>query len=282
MIQLSLPRNRTLDLTKPIIMGIVNVTPDSFSDGGNYNSVEDAFKQAMRLIEEGAGILDIGGESTRPGAPDVALQEELQRVIPVIKRIRAASDCVISIDTSKAAVMEAAIEAGADIINDVRALQEPGALEVAAKYSDVPVCLMHMQGQPRTMQTNPTYENLISDINQFFEERVLTCSKAGINQNRIILDPGFGFGKTLTHNFEILEKFNAFSTLGLPLLAGLSRKSMFGQLLNRETSERVAASLAGALLCAQKGAHIIRVHDVKETADVIGVWQAARNGVTPL
>lgn len=282
MTQLSLPRNRILDLNKPIIMGIVNVTPDSFSDGGNYNSVEDAFKQAMRLIEEGAGILDIGGESTRPGAPDVALQEELLRVIPVIKRIREASDCVISIDTSKAAVMEAAIEAGADIINDVRALQEPGALEVAAKYSDIPVCLMHMQGQPRTMQTNPTYENLISEINQFFEERVLTCSKAGINQNRIILDPGFGFGKTLTHNFEILEKFNAFSTLGLPLLAGLSRKSMFGQLLNRETSERVAASLAGALLCAQKGAHIIRVHDVKETADVIGVWQAARNGVTPL
>jgi dihydropteroate synthase len=236
----------------------------------------------MRLIKDGAEILDIGGESTRPGAPDVALQEELERVIPVIKRIREASDCVISIDTSKAAVMEAAIEAGADIINDVRALQEPGALEVAAKHPDVPVCLMHMQGQPRTMQTNPTYENLISEIYQFFEERVLTCSKAGINQNRIILDPGFGFGKTLNHNFEILEKFNEFSTLGLPLLAGLSRKSMFGQLLNRETSERVAASLAGALLCAQKGAHIIRVHDVQETADVIGVWQAARNGVTPL
>lgn len=282
MIQLSLPRNRTLDLNKPIIMGIVNVTPDSFSDGGNYHSVDDAFNQAMRLIKDGAEILDIGGESTRPGAPDVALQEELERVIPVIKRIREASDCVISIDTSKAAVMEAAIEAGADIINDVRALQEPGALEVAAKHPDVPVCLMHMQGQPRTMQTNPTYENLISEIYQFFEERVLTCSKAGINQNRIILDPGFGFGKTLNHNFEILEKFNEFSTLGLPLLAGLSRKSMFGQLLNRETSERVAASLAGALLCAQKGAHIIRVHDVQETVDVIGVWQAARNGVTPL
>ena len=282
MIQLSLPRNRTLDLNKPIIMGIVNVTPDSFSDGGNYHSVDDAFNQAMRLIKDGAEILDIGGESTRPGAPDVALQEELERVIPVIKRIREASDCVISIDTSKAAVMEAAIEAGADIINDVRALQEPGALEVAAKHPDVPVCLMHMQGQPRTMQTNPTYENLISEIYQFFEERVLTCSKAGINQNRIILDPGFGFGKTLNHNFEIFEKFNEFSTLGLPLLAGLSRKSMFGQLLNRETSERVAASLAGALLCAQKGAHIIRVHDVQETADVIGVWQAARNGVTPL
>lgn len=282
MTQLLLPRNRTLNLDKPVIMGIVNVTPDSFSDGGNYNSVDTAFKQSMRLIEEGAEILDIGGESTRPGAPDVALQEELQRVIPVIKRIREASDCVISIDTSKAAVMEAAIEAGADIINDVRALQEPGALEVAAKYPDVPVCLMHMQGQPRTMQANPTYQNLISEINQFFEERVLACNKAGINQKRIILDPGFGFGKTLSHNFEILEKFNQFSTLGFPLLAGLSRKSMFGQLLNRETNERVAASLAGALLCAQKGAHIIRVHDVKETADVIGVWQAAINGVTPL
>jgi dihydropteroate synthase len=282
MTQLLLPRNRTLSLDKPVIMGIVNVTPDSFSDGGNYNSVDTAFKQSMRLIEEGAEILDIGGESTRPGAPDVALQEELQRVIPVIKRIREASDCVISIDTSKAAVMEAAIEAGADIINDVRALQEPGALEVAAKYPDVPVCLMHMQGQPRTMQANPTYQNLISEINQFFEERVLACNKAGINQNRIILDPGFGFGKTLSHNFEILEQFNQFSTLGFPLLAGLSRKSMFGQLLNRETNERVAASLAGALLCAQKGAHIIRVHDVKETADVIGVWQAAINGVTPL
>lgn len=282
MTQLLLPRNRTLSLDKPVIMGIVNVTPDSFSDGGNYNSVDTAFKQSMRLIEEGAEILDIGGESTRPGAPDVALQEELQRVIPVIKRIREASDCVISIDTSKAAVMEAAIEAGADIINDVRALQEPGALEVAAKYPDVPVCLMHMQGQPRTMQANPTYQNLISEINQFFEERVLACNKAGINQKRIILDPGFGFGKTLSHNFEILEQFNQFSTLGFPLLAGLSRKSMFGQLLNRETNERVAASLAGALLCAQKGAHIIRVHDVKETADVIGVWQAAINGVTPL
>jgi dihydropteroate synthase len=282
MTQLLLPRNRTLNLDKPVIMSIVNVTPDSFSDGGNYNSVDTAFKQSMRLIEEGAEILDIGGESTRPGAPDVALQEELLRVIPVIKRIREASDCVISIDTSKAAVMEAAIEAGADIINDVRALQEPGALEVAAKYPDVPVCLMHMQGQPRTMQANPTYQNLISEINQFFEERVLACNKAGINQNRIILDPGFGFGKTLSHNFEILEQFNQFSTLGFPLLAGLSRKSMFGQLLNRETNERVAASLAGALLCAQKGAHIIRVHDVKETADVIGVWQAAINGVTPL
>lgn len=282
MTQLPLPRNRTLNLDKPVIMGIVNVTPDSFSDGGHFNSVEAAFEQGMLLIADGAEILDIGGESTRPGAPDVALKEELQRVIPVIKRIRESSDCVISIDTSKAEVMEAAIEAGADIINDVRALQEAGALEVAAKYPDVPVCLMHMQGQPRTMQANPSYQNLISEINQFFEERVLACNKAGINQNRIILDPGFGFGKTLSHNFEILEKFNEFSTSGFALLAGLSRKSMFGQLLNRETSERVAASLAGALLCAQKGAHIIRVHDVKETADVIGVWQAAKNGVTPL
>jgi dihydropteroate synthase len=263
-------------------MGIVNVTPDSFSDGGNFNSVDSALAQSMRLLEEGAKILDIGGESTRPGAPDVALEKELQRVIPVIEAIRQVSDCVISIDTSKAQVMEAAIDAGADIINDVRALREKGALEVAAKFADVPICLMHMQGQPRTMQKNPSYDDVLSDITQFFEDRVLACNKAGIHKERLILDPGFGFGKTISHNFEILDKFGEFLTLGYPLLAGLSRKSMFGQLLNRETSERVAASIAGALLCAQKGAHIIRVHDVKETADAISVWQAAKNGVIPL
>ena len=282
MTHLALPRNRILKLDDPVIMGIVNVTPDSFSDGGNYNSVDSALAQSMRLLEEGAKILDIGGESTRPGAPDVALERELQRVIPVIEAIRQVSDCVISIDTSKAQVMEAAIDAGADIINDVRALREKGALEVAAKFADVPICLMHMQGQPRTMQKNPSYDDVLSDITQFFEDRVLACNKAGIHKERLILDPGFGFGKTISHNFEILDKFGEFLTLGYPLLAGLSRKSMFGQLLNRETSERVAASIAGALLCAQKGAHIIRVHDVKETADAISVWQAAKNGVIPL
>ncbi|TMP43417.1 dihydropteroate synthase [Pseudoalteromonas citrea] len=280
MTTLSLPRGRTLDLNVPQVMGIINVTPDSFSDGGNYFNSEHAVKQAMTNLKQGATILDIGGESTRPGAPDVTCEVELQRVVPVISAIRAMSDCVISIDTSKAQVMEAAIKAGADIINDVRALQEPNALEVAAKFDDVPVCLMHMQGQPRTMQANPSYTNLIPQVKQFFNERIEACEQAGIKRDRLIIDPGFGFGKNLAHNLSLLGEFEQFATFELPLLAGLSRKSMFGQLLNRDTDKRLAASLAGALLCAQKGAHIIRVHDVQETADVLNVWQAARNGVT--
>ena len=280
MTTLSLPRGRTLDLNVPQVMGIINVTPDSFSDGGNYFNSEHAVKQAMTNLKQGATILDIGGESTRPGAPDVTCEVELQRVVPVISAIRAMSDCVISIDTSKAQVMEAAINAGADIINDVRALQEPNALEVAAQFDDVPVCLMHMQGQPRTMQANPSYTNLIPQVKQFFNERIESCEQAGIKRDRLIIDPGFGFGKNLAHNLSLLGEFEQFATFELPLLAGLSRKSMFGQLLNRDTDKRLAASLAGALLCAQKGAHIIRVHDVQETADVLNVWQAARNGVT--
>ncbi|NOU50851.1 dihydropteroate synthase [Pseudoalteromonas sp. JBTF-M23] len=275
-----LPRDRELCLNKPQIMGIVNVTPDSFSDGGTYYQSDSAINQALSLLKQGATILDVGGESTRPGAPDVACEEELKRVIPVIEKIRRNSDCVISVDTSKAEVMRQAIEAGADIINDVRALQEPGALQVAAEHPDVAVCLMHMQGQPRTMQENPTYNDLISDIKAFFTMRLLECEKHGIDTQRIILDPGFGFGKSLAHNYELLGNFESFLSFGLPLLAGLSRKSMFGNLLNRETNERLAASLAGALICAQKGAHIIRVHDVQQTADVLEVWHAACNGVT--
>jgi dihydropteroate synthase len=280
MTTLSLPRGRILDLHVPQVMGILNVTPDSFSDGGNYLKTEHAVKQATAILKQGATILDIGGESTRPGAPDVSCEVELQRVIPVITAIRAISDCVISIDTSKAKVMEAAINAGADIINDVRALQEPGALEVAAQFDDVPICLMHMQGRPRTMQAAPSYSDLISQVNQFLNDRIKACEKAGIKRSRLIIDPGFGFGKNLEHNFSLLGEFEQFATFNLPLLAGLSRKSMFGQLLNRDTDNRLAASLAGALLCAQKGAHIIRVHDVQETADVLSVWQAAKNGVT--
>ena len=261
-------------------MGILNVTPDSFSDGGQFRALEDALVQAQRMIDSGVTIIDIGGESTRPGAPDVELAEELQRTIPVIKAIRAQSDVWISIDTSKAEVMRQAAEAGADIINDVRALQEPGALEVAAQYSDVPICLMHMQGQPRSMQNNPHYDDLFSDISQFFEARISACKQAGIDTNRLILDPGFGFGKSLEHNFQILGGLDKFHAFDLPILTGLSRKSMFGQLLTRETHERVAASLAGALICAQKSAHIIRVHDVKETSDTLNVWLASVNGVT--
>ena len=277
--KINLARGRVLDLSETIIMGIVNVTPDSFSDGGQFFNTTAALNHAMQLLDEGATILDIGGESTRPGAPDVSLEDELQRVIPLINAIREQSDCVISIDTSKAEVMRQAIEAGADIVNDVRALQEPGAIEVVVQYPDVVVCLMHMQGQPRSMQNAPHYDDLASEINDFFNQRIAACETAGIKQSQLILDPGFGFGKTLKHNYQILAQLNDYAQLGLPLLAGLSRKSMIGNLLNRDTKDRLAGSLAGALIAAQNGAHIIRVHDVKETADVLGVYQACKQGV---
>ena len=277
--KINLARGRVLELSEPVIMGIVNVTPDSFSDGGQFFNTTAALNHAIQLLDEGATILDIGGESTRPGAPDVSLEDELQRVIPLINAIREQSDCVISIDTSKAEVMRQAIEAGADIVNDVRALQEPGAVEVVAQYPDVVVCLMHMQGQPRSMQNAPHYDDLASEINDFFNQRIAACEAAGIKQSQLILDPGFGFGKTLKHNYQILAQFNDYAQLGLPLLAGLSRKSMIGNLLNRDTKDRLAGSLAGALIAAQNGAHIIRVHDVRETADVLGVYQACKQGV---
>ncbi|GAA64402.1 dihydropteroate synthase [Pseudoalteromonas sp. BSi20311] len=277
--KINLARGRTLDLSEPVIMGIVNVTPDSFSDGGQFFNTTAALNHAMQLLDDGATILDIGGESTRPGAPDVSLEDELQRVIPIIKAIREQSDCIISIDTSKAEVMRQAIEAGADIVNDVRALQEDDALAVVAQYPDVAVCLMHMQGQPRSMQNDPHYDDLASEINDFFNQRIAACETAGIKQSQLILDPGFGFGKTLKHNYQILAQFNDYAQFGLPLLAGLSRKSMIGNLLNRDTENRLAGSLAGALIAAQNGAHIIRVHDVKETADVLGVYQACKQGV---
>jgi dihydropteroate synthase len=275
---LKLPRGRELDLSQPHIMAVLNVTPDSFSDGGSYTSYDSAVNKALELLDNGASIIDIGGESTRPGAPDVTLEDELNRVIPVIKALREQSDCVISIDTSKALVMKKAVEAGADIINDVRALQEPNALKTAAGLN-VPICLMHMQGQPRTMQNSPQYDNLISDINDFFAQRIDACEKLGIDKKQIILDPGFGFGKTLAHNYEILNKIDAFKRLGCEVLAGLSRKSMIGNLLNRDTNERLAGSLAGALIAAQKGAKIIRVHDVAQTSDVLTVWQACEKGL---
>lgn len=262
--------NKTLDLSTPQVMGILNVTPDSFSDGGKFNQLDDALQQAKRMIEAGVSIIDIGGESTRPGAPDVTLDEELQRVIPVIKAIREQFDVWISVDTSKAEVMRQAALAGADIINDVRALQEPNALEVAAE-TGLPICLMHMQGQPRTMQTNPHYDDLIKEVGEFLEERVTACESVGIDRNKLILDPGFGFGKTLEHNYHMLAHLEKFHDFGLPVLAGMSRKSMLFKLLDKQPAECVAASVSCATIAAMKGAQIIRVHDFEQTLDAIKV-----------
>ena len=267
--------NKFLDLEPPILMGILNVTPDSFSDGGQFSSFQLACQHADQMVAQGAQFIDIGGESTRPGAATVTLDEELQRVIPLVEYVAKHHDVWISVDTSKAVVMEAAVNAGADLINDVRALQEVGALEIAAKLQ-VPVCLMHMQGQPRTMQAAPEYLDVVGDIKLFFEDRIKACIDAGIKRENIILDPGFGFGKTLSHNYELLNRLNEFHDLALPLLIGLSRKSMIGNLLNRDVTERLAGSLAGVLLAAQRGGHIFRVHDVPQTLDVLKVMQATK------
>ena len=251
-------------------MGILNVTPDSFSDGGQFNTLDHALVQAEQMIADGATIIDIGGESTRPGAAQVEAQQECERVIPVLSALKAHFDIVVSVDTSKALVMKEAIAHGAGMINDVCALQNEGCLAVAA-HSQLPICLMHMQGQPRTMQNNPQYDDVLKDIMSFFEQRILACQQAGIVKERLILDPGFGFGKTLEQNYQLLAKLEQFQPLGLPILSGTSRKSMIGNLLNRAVDERLAGSLTTALVAAQKGARIIRVHDVKETVDAFRV-----------
>lgn len=251
-------------------MGILNVTPDSFSDGGKHADVKQAVNHALRMIDEGATFIDIGGESTRPGAPDVSLQEELDRTIPVIEAIAANSECVVSIDTSKAKVMSEAVEAGAGLINDVRALQEPGAVK-AAREANVPVCLMHMQGQPRTMQNNPEYHNVVSEVSQFLMKRAKVCEDAGISGDKILFDPGYGFGKSVEHNYVLVKHLPEIMALGYPVLVGMSRKSMIGNLLNRKVDERLAGSVCLATIAAQLGAHIIRVHDVQETADAVNI-----------
>lgn len=263
---------KILSTTKqPIaVMGILNITPDSFSDGGKYTQIDVALKQVENMIEAGASIIDIGGESTRPGAAEVPAKTEIARVIPLLKAIKQRFNIKVSIDTSKASVMAEAIEHQADIINDVRALQNKGCVAVMAQ-TDLPICLMHMQGLPRTMQKAPQYTNLVDDIHIFFEERISLCNSQGINTNRLILDPGFGFGKTLQQNYELLAQLSTFKKFKLPLLAGLSRKSMIGDLLNRKVTERLAGSLATALIAAQQGANILRVHDVKETVDALRI-----------
>ncbi|MBD2821388.1 dihydropteroate synthase [Xenorhabdus sp. 42] len=266
-------RGSVLDLSSPQVMGILNVTPDSFSDGGTHNTFDTALRYAEKMIEEGATIIDVGGESTRPGADDVSEQEELERVIPVIEALSQRFDTWISVDTSKAIVMRESANVGVHIINDIRALQETGALEAAAE-TGLPVCLMHMQGQPRTMQTEPHYEDVVSEVSVFLKQQIERCITAGIAKNNLILDPGFGFGKNISHNYQLLAYLQEFHHLGLPILAGMSRKSMIGQLLHVPPQERVTGSVACAVIAAMQGARIIRVHDVKETVQAMQIVQA--------
>ncbi len=267
--------DRVLDLSRPLIMGILNVTPDSFSDGGEHDGFAAAIAHADKMIEEGADIIDIGGESTRPGAADVAEDEEIRRVVPVVKAL-VEKGYIISVDTSKACVMREAIKVGAHIINDIRALREPGALEAVAE-SNVGVCLMHMQGQPRTMQVAPHYDDLIAEVEAFLLERAQVCEKSGIERSRICLDYGFGFGKTVEQNFKLLANTDHFVRLPYPHLVGLSRKSSLGAVTGRETKDRMVASVTGALLAAQGGAQIIRVHDVAATKDAFTIWHSTIN-----
>ncbi|WP_414827632.1 dihydropteroate synthase [Alteromonas sp. H39] len=262
--------SRTLSFDQPHIMGILNVTPDSFSDGGKHQQIDLAIRHALAMVAQGATFIDIGGESTRPGAPEVGVQEELDRVIPAIEAISRETNVIISVDTSKAKVMQEAVAAGAELINDVRALQEPGAIEVASNAA-VPVCLMHMQGQPRTMQQTPEYDDVTQDVIAFLQQRIEACKKAGISTDKLILDPGYGFGKALEHNYQLLNGLPNVLNLGYPVLVGMSRKSMIGQLLNRPVNERLAGSIALATIAAQMGAQIIRVHDVQETADAVAI-----------
>lgn len=258
----------------PLIMGVLNVTPDSFSDGGRWFEPVVALRHARQMAEAGADIIDVGGESTRPGALEVSVEEELKRTIPIVSAIATELDVRVSIDTSKPEVIRAAVDAGASLINDVRALREPGALEAAAE-SGADICLMHMQGDPRTMQASPSYDDVVADVSNFLRSRVTACLDAGVAPARLWLDPGFGFGKTLEHNLALLRRLPELAALGYPLLVGLSRKSLLQAITGRAVDDRLAGSLALALLAAQGGAGMLRVHDVAETRDVLTVWRAA-------
>lgn len=272
--------NRVLDcgglllpLDRPRIMGVLNVTPDSFSDGGLWTDPERALRHAVDMVDEGADIIDVGGESTRPGAEDVSTEHELDRVIPLIERLARQIEAPISIDTSKPVVMREAVAAGAGMINDVYALRREGALEAAASLH-VPVCLMHMQGEPRDMQNDPRYSDVVGEVRDFLAGRAQACLDAGIAADRIVVDPGFGFGKSLAHNLALLRGLPELASLGYPVLVGLSRKSMLGTITGRGPGDRVAASVAAALLAVQNGASIVRVHDVAETVDALKILSA--------
>jgi dihydropteroate synthase len=264
----------TFSPDRPLVVGIVNVTPDSFSDGGLFATTDAAIRHALQLHDEGADIVDVGGESTRPGAAPVAEADELARVIPVIEAL-ASQDIAVSIDTQKPRVMRAAIEAGVAMVNDVNALRAQGAIEACAT-SNVAVCLMHMQGEPRVMQANPQYHDVVQEVDEFLRARAAACEAGGIEKHHIVIDPGIGFGKTLDHNLALLRATQKFSQSGYPVLIGVSRKSMFKALLNREVEDRLVPSVVAAVLAAQNGAAVVRVHDVRETRDALRLWGAIR------
>lgn len=267
---------RSLDFAVPQVMGVLNVTPDSFSDGGRYRDHDRAFRRASEMVEEGATIVDVGGESTRPGAEAVGEDEELDRVIPLIERIRRELDCVISIDTMKPAVMREACRAGAGIVNDVNALRSPGAVE-AVRDAGAATVLMHMQGEPRTMQKQPHYEDVVAEVRRFLQDRVAALDEAGVPRQRLLIDPGFGFGKTLEHNLSLFAALRSFADLGLPLVVGVSRKSMFGQLLGLSIDQRLHAGVSAASLAAWLGASVVRTHDVGPTVEALRFVAAVRD-----
>ncbi len=269
---------RRLDLSRPVVMGIINVTPDSFSDGatlyrGSNLDIERAMTRAREMVASGAAILDIGGESTRPGASPVSVNEEMDRVLPLVARIAAELETVISVDTSTPVLMREAENAGAGLLNDVRALTREGALEAAAA-ANVPICLMHMQGEPGNMQVAPHYDDVVEDVCEYLKSRIASCERRGIARNRLLLDPGFGFGKSVTHNLKLLRELPRLAAIGLPLVVSLSRKSLIGKLLGREVGQRLPASLALAVLAAQRGAAVIRTHDVAATVDAVSMLMA--------
>ena len=269
-------KTKTLDLSSPQIMGILNFTPDSFSDSGQFFQLDKALVQVETMLQQGASVIDIGGESTRPMAEEVTLEQELERVIPLVEAVRQRFDCWISVDTSKALVMQEAANTGMDLINDIRALREPNALQTAVQLG-LPVCIMHMQGQPRTMQLNPHYDDVVADVLKFMQQRTEQCLASGIKKENLIWDPGFGFGKSVQHNYRLLQQLSVFCEQGYPVLAGISRKSMIGAVLDKTVEQRTVGSVVAALIAAMKGACILRVHDVGETADALKIWQATMN-----
>ena len=272
---------RPLRLDRPRVVGILNVTPDSFSDGGIHASVEQAVAHGLRMVEEGADMLDIGGESTRPGADDVSIDDELSRVVPVIEQLTARTKVPLAIDTSKPDVMRAAVAAGAGMVNDVYALRREGALDAVAALG-VPVCLMHMQGEPRSMQAEPHYDDVVGEVHRFLTDRLFACELAGIDRRKVMVDPGFGFGKSLEHNLALLRALERFANLGSGVYVGLSRKSMIGAMTGKTAPvDRAAGSVAAALIAVQRGARMVRVHDVAATVDALAVWHAVQAGDTP-